>query len=292
MPGPRVLRCDGPICEHKLFFPKDWQPPNPAALSVCRESRAIALKRYKLCFGTTNIYADLPGGDIVHLNDPVLNLEWDETSTTKRNGRTHRTTPVRKKLCDDVIGDLAAITHVTLPSQVWHRSVSLDVSSLDGSYFKWGLRELKSLARVSLASVKSSDPNRAFVGHNTVSELAQQSPIELDSETRRRLENAFVTLRGYSPEKEAIDAWSARRQDILFDPVATSFMSGFDFGEDENKCIPEVRVVDLEYVAYMPLIVEEIYRGYPTQWCCEEDSSEEQEEEQPRLNARYNLRRA
>lgn len=42
-----------------LFFPKDHQAPKPAALDVCRESRHIALQRYRLCFGTTNIYADL-----------------------------------------------------------------------------------------------------------------------------------------------------------------------------------------------------------------------------------------
>ncbi|TVY52045.1 hypothetical protein LCER1_G008624 [Lachnellula cervina] len=42
-----------------LFFPKDQQPPKPAALDVCRESRYIALQRYRLVFGTTNIYADL-----------------------------------------------------------------------------------------------------------------------------------------------------------------------------------------------------------------------------------------
>lgn len=42
-----------------LFFPKDHQAPKPAALDVCRESRYIALQRYRLCFGTTNIYADL-----------------------------------------------------------------------------------------------------------------------------------------------------------------------------------------------------------------------------------------
>lgn len=42
-----------------LFFPKYKQPPSPAALSVNRESRAIALKRYRLCFCKPNIYADL-----------------------------------------------------------------------------------------------------------------------------------------------------------------------------------------------------------------------------------------
>lgn len=42
-----------------LYFPKEHHSPNPAALSVCRESRDIALKTYRLCFGTPNVYADL-----------------------------------------------------------------------------------------------------------------------------------------------------------------------------------------------------------------------------------------
>jgi hypothetical protein len=33
---------------------------------VRRESRAVALSRYKLCFGTHETYADLPGGDILY----------------------------------------------------------------------------------------------------------------------------------------------------------------------------------------------------------------------------------
>jgi hypothetical protein len=65
LPGPRAL-C--PCFKWKrlvtldstaLFFPKTYHTPNPAALSVCRESRRIALKRYRLCFGTPNVYADL-----------------------------------------------------------------------------------------------------------------------------------------------------------------------------------------------------------------------------------------
>lgn len=45
--------------EEVLTFPKRHQPPNPLALSVCRESREVALRKYRLCFGTTNVYANL-----------------------------------------------------------------------------------------------------------------------------------------------------------------------------------------------------------------------------------------
>lgn len=42
-----------------LRFHKKRQAPNPAHLSTCRESRVVALKRYRLVFDTPNIYADL-----------------------------------------------------------------------------------------------------------------------------------------------------------------------------------------------------------------------------------------
>jgi hypothetical protein len=77
LPGPRTI-CPGsaPIVQAgpdgvypddttALYFPKAHHTPNPAALSVCRESRRIALQRYRLCFGTPNVYADL-GIDILY----------------------------------------------------------------------------------------------------------------------------------------------------------------------------------------------------------------------------------
>ena len=56
----------GKLCATQLCFPGEIgggkQPPNPAQLFVCTESRAVALKRYKLVFGTGNVYADSEGG--------------------------------------------------------------------------------------------------------------------------------------------------------------------------------------------------------------------------------------
>jgi hypothetical protein len=58
----------------KLYFPKSHHTPNPAALAVCRESRDIGLKRYRLCFASKNIYADLDI-DILFFG-PWQNLNW------------------------------------------------------------------------------------------------------------------------------------------------------------------------------------------------------------------------
>lgn len=66
LPGPRVLNSsDRRVQDLELFFYGKENDHNPAALSVCRESRIVAWKRYSLCFGTNNAYADLPGGDIL-----------------------------------------------------------------------------------------------------------------------------------------------------------------------------------------------------------------------------------
>jgi hypothetical protein len=65
--GPRTLSVsDWQHHTGKLHFRKNDNQLNPAALSTCQESRSVALKRYRLCFGTPNVYADLPGGDILH----------------------------------------------------------------------------------------------------------------------------------------------------------------------------------------------------------------------------------
>ncbi|KAF8846916.1 hypothetical protein BDZ45DRAFT_755461 [Acephala macrosclerotiorum] len=66
LPGPRVLSAahKGDLTE--IYFPKNHHTPNPAALSVCRTAREVALKRYRLVFGSSNAYADFPGGDILY----------------------------------------------------------------------------------------------------------------------------------------------------------------------------------------------------------------------------------
>ena len=61
----------------KLHFPKKHHIPNPPALTTCRASRNAALKKYKLAFGTSHVYADLPGGDILYISswNDCLSLE-------------------------------------------------------------------------------------------------------------------------------------------------------------------------------------------------------------------------
>ncbi|KUJ24527.1 uncharacterized protein LY89DRAFT_727551 [Mollisia scopiformis] len=120
LPGPRAL-CPGvrstPSGEYetnrdyrKLFFPGKHQAPNPAALSVCRESRQIALQWYRLCFGTQNIYADL-NIDILFfgpwdVTDFGTFWEWDEYKSGGPGGLTNI---IHKTLQPEVAADLKKV---------------------------------------------------------------------------------------------------------------------------------------------------------------------------------------
>ncbi|CAG8975567.1 hypothetical protein HYALB_00005635 [Hymenoscyphus albidus] len=78
LPGPRLLvvhECyntddwgNDPNCSCgvRILFSGLLHSPNPAILSVNRESRAVALKSYHLIFGSETVYADLAGGDMLY----------------------------------------------------------------------------------------------------------------------------------------------------------------------------------------------------------------------------------
>jgi hypothetical protein len=105
LPGPRVLVSQKYFqSEDKFYFPKTLRSPNPVALMVCRESRAVALSRYKLWFGTHDIYADFPGGDILYFastqDTETLNDIWSWTvrEAKGRKGRIVVGEPISKAL--------------------------------------------------------------------------------------------------------------------------------------------------------------------------------------------------
>lgn len=81
LPGPRVLSVSD--CRKgssaMLHFREHDNESNPVALSVCRESRHVALQKYRLCFGTPNIYADL-NSDILYFGSHWRMIDiflWD-----------------------------------------------------------------------------------------------------------------------------------------------------------------------------------------------------------------------
>lgn len=100
----------------RLSFHKKCYPGNPVALNVCAESRAVALKRYHIVFGTTNVYADL-SCDILyfgsHWNDPfrgneLLSAKYGSLFTYKGKNRS-----------DIVRSDLKAVKMLALRRSCW-----------------------------------------------------------------------------------------------------------------------------------------------------------------------------
>ncbi|KUJ06946.1 uncharacterized protein LY89DRAFT_372847 [Mollisia scopiformis] len=121
LPGPRVLSVSDfrKGSAAMLHFREHDNKPNPAALTVCRESREIALRRYRLCFGTPNIYADLTS-DILYFgsnwdcvnvfrNGVVAWASWIKTAMRARG----------QEMPNVLISDLQQVKNLALPRRMW-----------------------------------------------------------------------------------------------------------------------------------------------------------------------------
>jgi len=111
LPGPRVLSVEHIWDTEKWLFPKRHHTPNPVALSVCRMSRDIALKRYHTIFRSACAYADLPGGDIVYFGPWNQDLWPDGFWSWNRGGDN----PGPFSLSPTFVADLEQVTHIA-----WH----------------------------------------------------------------------------------------------------------------------------------------------------------------------------
>ncbi|CAG8979371.1 hypothetical protein HYALB_00002497 [Hymenoscyphus albidus] len=73
----------------RLSFDKRYRVPDPTALGVCKASRQVALSKYQLCFGTSQIYADLTT-DIIFFHTFAQDImefltDWLDTWLSRRN---------------------------------------------------------------------------------------------------------------------------------------------------------------------------------------------------------------
>jgi hypothetical protein len=147
LPGPRILasghtRSDGP---NGLYFPKIDHTPNPAALQTCQLSRKIALKRYRLVFGTKNIYADLDGGDIFYIAPHGRSYLIDSENLWACN-------EPEKEPAATILADLTKVTHLLLPYSFDHYLYGQDLVRYQGiSQLRNHLAMFKSLKTVSLS---------------------------------------------------------------------------------------------------------------------------------------------
>ncbi|KAI9651320.1 hypothetical protein NHQ30_001359 [Ciborinia camelliae] len=88
LPGPRILSLRASLRNEvdDAVFPADFQyfgaenPPNPSALTTCRDARAVARRRYQPILELRSglhcgrVYADVAGGDLLYIDD--FNFDW------------------------------------------------------------------------------------------------------------------------------------------------------------------------------------------------------------------------
>jgi hypothetical protein len=111
LPGARILNASTEYTDAggtNFLFCKTDNHPNPIALSICRESRNVALRRYRLCFNTHNVYADLEGGDTLYFGSNCLDID----DLFGKGGTLWKVSP-------GFIAELKEVTRLGLSNNVW-----------------------------------------------------------------------------------------------------------------------------------------------------------------------------
>ncbi|TVY92551.1 hypothetical protein LAWI1_G001821 [Lachnellula willkommii] len=254
----------------QMVFPKHYHTPNPAALSVCHESRAIALTKYRLCFGTPNVYADLEI-DILYLG-PWYTLKLDDMwEWTHMAGVSHPA--LTYMLHPAVKADLKKVQRIGIKYlEGWQEYDDIlgDFHKGDGSRLRQQLRAFKSLKEVLLSCDYDGDGG---------SSLMFQPPGHII------VENWDVQLKPPNYEDEDRDPYDdlprQRSKNVL-----AAFKSKHLTAKEKKDGIPDVKLVAFKRVPNVPEHGPErrIVKGYPS----EDDSSEygesedeESEDEEP-----------
>jgi hypothetical protein len=124
LPGPRVLTVTKIDIPHpdKLHFREDDNPPNPGMLCVCRESRSVALERFKLCLGTLNVYADFSGGDILYFGPHCGDVYGGPLLEDFQNPA--------------LLSDIRQTSRVALSNKIWRTFSTPEYRSRNGHYLR------------------------------------------------------------------------------------------------------------------------------------------------------------
>jgi hypothetical protein len=218
-----------------LEFQKHDNNQNPAALFACQESRAVALKRYRLCFGTSQVYADLAGEDIL-----FFGLGWSLQDSFTANGALWRLATK----CDlgeqghsSALADLRLVKRIALsPHMLKDYNYEAGWFSGNGSDLRVDLQRFSALKELLLVSrgmgdlwsspgrVIFEDENRAYgllALEDSLPEVERE--IEIDHEMAIRVRNEFI-------ESAATDENEAKK----------------------DYTVPEVRIVSATTITTIP----------------------------------------
>jgi hypothetical protein len=266
----------------RLWFSSVYGWRNPAALKTCRESRTVALRRYRLAFGTPNVYFDFEGGDVLYWGPECRTgmflgqgWEWDERQILVPEEEAQW---VFEMLNDEVRKDLESVRHLAMSRELWDCPCYRYPYSLNsprsmhvarGDVLRKKLQKFKALKRVSLEYGKGrlqhpfvdQGPfvDQVFYGGPVIEDpWFQEKPRDWRIVAKEKL--AVDYYKQYIPR---LEEWLERdgKWETTGDTNAFMLLCRFDtkdLSEEEmERGIPEARLVDIKFVADEPRILRE-----------------------------------
>jgi hypothetical protein len=285
LPGPRTICPGNPripdreakdmrdheryVKERKqLVFPKDHHAPNPAALSVCRESRHIALQKYRLCFGTPNAYADFEIDifyfgpwyilDLVGFWSWTVCMEPFVEFTQEFAIETHNAA---------VKTDLELVQRVGIKHKEGRQEYDDFIDSprypiARGGYgLRRDLRGFKSLKEVLLSDGSCNENFRHWEpGHTVVSDF----DVKLEEPDWDNMSD--------DDSCDSFEEQLRQRSERVFSDFRTKNLTA----EEEEHGVPEIKLVTFEQIPDIPWVPK-----IPTRFLNDSESSDENMEELP-----------
>ena len=260
----------------RLWFSRVYGWRNPAALKTCRESRTVALRRYRLAFGTPNVYFDFEGGDILYWGPECKTgiflgqgWQWDERTVLQQEEEAQW---VFESLSDEVRRDLESVRHLAISRERWdcpwyRRSYSFNsprsTHVAKGDVLRKKLRKFKAVERISLEDGKerlqSPFVEQVFYGGPVIEDpWFKEKPRDWRIGAKEKL--AVDYYEQYFPR---LEEWLERdgKWEMTGDLNAFMLLCRFDMKdlseEEMEKGIPEARLVDIKFVADEPRLVRE-----------------------------------
>jgi hypothetical protein len=286
LPGPRVLTLDtsrNPGVPERLFFSRVFKAKNPAALSTCKEARAVALRRYRLAFGTSNVYFDFKGGDILYFGPECIegifmDQEWEVTTSMYVDPNEPLPRAVKVCLAESARRDLEAVRHLAISRRLWenHREryawfgydLVLGWNNCFGELLRKRLRKFKSVERISLEHgrqrVEHPEGHEVYCGGPVIEDpWFEERPFDWRPITTRERKH----LKLCKEQVWRLEEWLEMdgKWEVTGDLSAVALLSRWDAKdlseEEKEEGVPETRLVDIKFVPDEPKrIREEFWR--------------------------------
>ena len=267
-----------PVSE-RLCFSRTFKTKNPAALFTCRESRAVAKRRYRPAFGTENVYFDFAGGDILYFGPEcfdgrLLDQEWEWVEQYYWVPDEPGPKVVKRKLSDDVVRDLEAVRHLAIARELWNNPREAYArfgynfahgDNAKGDLLRKRLRRFKGVERISFEWGKEriNEPSRYGYEVWCGGAMIEDPWFEERSRDWRIGAKDMLSVKLYKEHVPRLEEWLERdgRWEVTGDLNAVALLSRFDTKnlseEEKEKGIPEARLVDIKFVFDEPRRVRE-----------------------------------